>query len=281
MMSRRSAPPPARRPPARTGRRRHASRHLRRLSSGLIFVAFVAGTVGSADLARRSSLLAIDTITVDGAGWMSRGELLGLLEPLRGNNLIQADLGTAHASLLASGWIRNAMLRRVFPSTVEVIVEERTPFALGRFGDRLYIIDTEGRVIDEYSPRFALLNLPLVDGLGEDEAPATAAVLRGGRAALAARVIRAIAEDPALSARVSQIDVADPYDVVVLLSGDPARIHLGHEQFAERLRMYLELATTLRSRVAVIDAVDMRFGPQVYVRPAGASEGAERAKGGP
>ncbi len=273
MMPRRSAPPPSRRPPERTGRRRPANRRLRRLSFGLILVGSVVGAVGSADLARRSSLLAIDTITVEGGEWMSRGELFGLLDPLRGNNLIQADLGRAHASLLASGWIRNAMLRRVFPSTVEVIVEERTPFALGRFGDRLYIVDTGGRVIDEYSPRFAVLNLPLVDGLAENETPATAPVSRGGRAALAARVIRAVAEDPVLSASVSQIDVGDPHDVVVLLSGDPARIHVGDEAFAERLRMYLELATTIRSRVAVIDAVDMRFGPQVYVRPAGASEG--------
>ena len=277
----RAASPPSRRPPGRTGRRRPASRRLRRLFSGLILLGFVAGAVGFADLARRSSLLAIDTITVEGAGWMSRGEVLGLLEPLRGSNLIRADLGTAHANLVASGWIRNAMLRRVFPSTVGVIVEERAPFALGRFGDRLYIIDTEGRVIDEYSPRFAVLNLPLVDGLMEDEAPATAAVPRGGRAALAARAIRAIAEDPALSARVSQIDVADPYDVVVLLNGDPARIHVGREQFAERLRKYLELAPTLRSRVAVIDAVDMRFGSQVYVRPAGASEGVGGPEDGP
>ena len=282
MTPRRSVPPPPRRPPGRTGRRRRpAGRRLRRLLHGLTLVVFAAGAVGFANLARRSSLLATDTIRVEGEAWMSRGELLGLVAPLRGRNLIEVDLAAARASLLASGWIHDAMLRRVFPSTVEVIVEERTPFALGRFGDRIYIIDTEGRVIDEYGPRFAALDLPIVDGLVVDEAPATAASSSGARAALAAGVVSAIADDPALAARVSQIDVADPHDAVVLLSGDPARIHVGHEQFAERLRTYLELAPAFRSGVAVIDAVDMRFGPQVYVRPAGAARGSAATEGGP
>ena len=168
-MTTRSVPPPPRRPPGRTGRRRRpAGRRLRRLLHRLTLVVFAAGALGLADLARRSSLLAIDTIRVEGEAWMSRGELLGLVEPLRGRNLIEADFQAARASLLASGWIRDAVLRRVFPSTVEVIVEERTPFALGRFGDRIYIVDTEGRVIDEYGPRFAALDLPIVDGLVAD-----------------------------------------------------------------------------------------------------------------
>jgi len=68
---------------------------------------------------------------------------------------------------------------------------------------------------------------------------------------------------------VSQIDVSDPHDAVVLLAGDTARLHVGDDRFVDRLQSYVELAPTLRQRVPEIDYVDLRFGERVYVRPAG------------
>jgi cell division septal protein FtsQ len=70
---------------------------------------------------------------------------------------------------------------------------------------------------------------------------------------------------------VSQIDVRDAHDAVVILEGDGALIHVGEERFAERLQGYLELAPTLRARVPEIDYVDLRFDERVYVRPAATS----------
>jgi cell division septal protein FtsQ len=44
-------------------------------------------------------------------------------------------------------------------------------------------------------------------------------------------------------------------------------IQLGEDQFLKRLQAYLELAPTLRERVADIDYVDLRFDDRIYVRP--------------
>ena len=57
----------------------------------------------------------------------------------------------------------------------------------------------------------------------------------------------------------------------MILAGDPAVIHLGDDQFFSRLRSYLELAPTLRARVAGIESVDVRFQNRIYVRPASKS----------
>ncbi|MGE5812975.1 MAG: cell division protein FtsQ/DivIB, partial [Acidobacteriota bacterium] len=72
----------------------------------------------------------------------------------------------------------------------------------------------------------------------------------------------------ALARRVSQIDVRDANDAVVILDGDTALLHLGDSHFAERLQSYLELAPALHERVPDIDYVDLRFDERVYVRPA-------------
>jgi cell division septal protein FtsQ len=67
---------------------------------------------------------------------------------------------------------------------------------------------------------------------------------------------------------VSQIDVSDATDAVVLLSGDPTLLHLGDQRFVERLDRYMELAQALRNAVPEIDYVDLRYDKRVYVRPA-------------
>jgi hypothetical protein len=87
------------------------------------------------------------------------------------------------------------------------------------------------------------------------------------RAEFAARVLDALSARRDLAERVSQIDVSDVHDAVVLLESDPALLHLGHERFAERLQAYLDLAPALRERVPDIDYVDLRFDERLYVRP--------------
>ena len=226
---------------------------------------------------RHADALRVDTITVEGNERLSAGEVAGLMEPLRGENLLVADLEAGRASLLASGWIREAALRRVLPSAVHVTLEEREPVGLSRFGSSLYLIDVTGHVIDEFGPRFADLDLPIIDGLsgrgggGEGGSP-----VDQRRAALAARLIAQVDADSGLAARISQVDVANPHDAVVLLNGDPVRVHLGAERFVARLRTYLEIVPALRQAVPDIDYVDVRFDERVYVGPADAAAVARR-----
>ncbi len=243
----------------------------------LVVLAFAAGAVQLTYAARHAGALAIDTIAITGHAHVSEGELLGLLASLPGQDLLDADIEGARAALLASGWIRDATLRRVIPSTIEVRVVERTPFALARFGEWLYLIDAAGYLIDQWGPRYAEIDLPIIDGLPPPDA-AGDGVAAGVRTALAARLVAELVADPPLAARVSQIDVTDPHDAVVLLSGDPALIHLGEGSFAERLRAYVDVAQAIRSGVPSVDTVDMRFGRQVYVRPS-ASDGRGAAFG--
>ena len=88
------------------------------------------------------------------------------------------------------------------------------------------------------------------------------------RAELAARVVESVAASERLALRISQIDVADRHNAVVLLDGDPARLFIGEERFRERLQSYVEVAATLRERgAAEIDYVDLRFGRRVFLKP--------------
>ena len=138
---------------------------------------------------------------------------------------------------------------------------------IGRVGDQLFLVDGDGGIIDEYGPNYAELDLPVIDGLSAGPQDG-GLLIDEGRAALATRLLSSLQSRPDLAKRISQIDVTDLRDVVVVLKGDTVLVRIGDEQFADRLQSYLDLAPALRERVPDIDYVDLRFGERVYVRPA-------------
>jgi cell division protein FtsQ len=216
--------------------------------------------------AAHAQVLPIETITVSGNERMSKGEVLAVLTGLRGESLVWTDLDVWRRRLMASPWVRDAALRRSLPSTIDVVVSERQPIGIGRIRADMYLIDERGVIIDQYGPQYADLDLPIIDGLAA--APGGSGSLADeGRADLAARVIAAVKSKPSVARQLSQVDVSDLHNASVILNGDPAMIQLGEEQFLARLQSYLDLAPTLRERVADIDYVDLRFDDRIYVRP--------------
>lgn len=236
-------------------------------------------------LVLNASGLQVGRIVVRGNVRLSNGEVDALVQGLYGKSILTAQLDEYRARLLESPWVADAALRRLLPSTIEVFVSERTPMGICRLGSQLYLIDRTGTVIDEFGPQYAEFDLPIIDGLlsTPDRRGKPQGTIDPQRADLAARAIAAIGRNPALARRLSQVDVTNPHDAVVLIEGDPALLHLGEDRFLERLQDYVEVAGALRERMAAlredaveIDYVDLRFGQMVYVRPAAEGRRASR-----
>jgi cell division septal protein FtsQ len=209
--------------------------------------------------------LTVNRITVRGNERMSRGEVLALLEGLRGRSMVTADLERWRQKLLTSPWVADAALRRELPGTLTVVISERQPMGIGRIRDTLYLIDHQGTIIDEFGPNYAEFDLPIIDGLASARSGNT--LVDESRAALAGRLIGDLQRRPDLAGRISQIDVTDVRDAVVILKGDTALVRVGDERFADRIQSYVDLMPTLRERIPEIDYVDLRFDERVYVRP--------------
>jgi cell division protein FtsQ len=217
------------------------------------------------DLALSAEALSVTRIIVRGNERLSHGEVLALLEGLRGESMVTTNLEGWRRKLLTSAWVADATLRRELPGTLAVIVSERQPMVIGRIRDTLYLIDRQGTIIDEFGPNYAEFDLPIVDGLTSGRAGAT--LVDDSRAALVARLLNDLQRRPDLASQVSQIDVSDVRDAVVVLKGDTAMVRVGDERFSERLQSYIDLMPALRERVPDIDWVDLRFDERAYVRP--------------
>jgi cell division protein FtsQ len=221
---------------------------------------------GAALIAAAPSLQ-IGHLSVRGHERLSTGEVLALVDGLRGQNILAVDLGQWQQKLLSSPWVERATIRRVLPSTVEISVTERQPMGVARIGTAMYLIDARGVIIDEYGPTYADIDLPIIDGLSASPHDG-GSIVDVARAEFAARAIGALSARPELQQLVSQLDVSNLHDAVVILDGDPALLRLGDTDFVARLQQYVDLAPALRERVTAVDYVDLRFDERLYVRPA-------------
>jgi cell division protein FtsQ len=239
------------------------SRRLHTAVAGIVIVLAAYAAYRAVAIVAGLDIFRVDQIHVRGNHRLSSGEVLAMLENLRGRSVLTVDLAEWRRALMSSPWVADASIRRTLPSTVDVVILERAPLGIGRINGTLFLVDERGAVIDEYGPNYADLDLPIIDGLsatGEGHTDLYRAVLV--RRLLDALRVRNMASD------ISQIDVSDSRNAVVLLEGDPTLIRLGNERFVERLQSYRELAPALREQVPAIDYVDLRFDERVYVRPA-------------
>jgi cell division protein FtsQ len=232
----------------------------------IVIMVVYAGYRGTS-LVLHASVLQVRQITVHGNVRISSGEVQAIVDGLRGSSILTADLARYRRRLLESPWVADVAMRRVLPSTVEVFVSERRPMGLCRLGNTLYLVDPQGTVIDEFGPQYAEFDLPIIDGLVRPP-NAGQPTIDDGRAELASRVIDALSVRKDIAQRISQIDVRDAHDAIVILQDDPALLHIGEDKFLERVQSYVDLAPALRQRVPDIDYVDLRFDERLYVRPA-------------
>lgn len=269
-----------RRARVRPTRRRPARSRWRGLirTAGLLALV-LASLYSAAQAALSAEVLTVTHISVSGDSRTARGEVLALLDGLQGSHMMTVKLEEWRRALLGSPWVADASLRRTLPGTISVAIVERQPMGIARIGEGLYLVDGRGAIIDEYGPTHADFDLPVIDGLTAG-APGGRVLVDEARAALVSRLMTQLQERPNLARRVSQIDVTDVRDAAVILSGDTALVRLGDGDFVERLQSYVDLAPALRERVPDIDAVDLRFGDRVYVRPGSLAEPGARPSAG-
>lgn len=127
----------------------------------------------AADWAMISAGLTVREVKLTGRTWANQSDIVAALGLYADQTIFDIDLKGARARLEAMGWIESARVSRRLPSTLEVHIVEREPFALWQVRRRLVLIDRAGEtILRKGLGRFTYL--PVV--VGED-APDYAAAL--------------------------------------------------------------------------------------------------------
>jgi len=234
----------------------------------LIGAVIAYGMYEVSGIAAQAHALRIEKISIRGNQRISKADVAHALDGMIGQSLVWTNLDHWRDELLKSPWIHDAAMRRSLPSTIEVVVSERRPVGIARLREGLFLVDDHGIILDQVSARYSDVDLPLIDGLVVRDSNGSRVADEAG-AELAARVIAALNARPKIAERLSQLDVSDLHNAAVILGRDNVVIHLGEDQFLQRVESYLDLAQALRDRITDIDYVDLRFDDRIYVRPSG------------
>lgn len=200
---------------------------------------------------------------------ISRQEVLAMLDLEPGRGLLLIDLVQARRSLETHPWIRRAVIRRSFPDTLLIELDEREPVAVLKTGTggREFLLDREGRLISEGVPA-ADEGLPILTGVDYADAILetgdTAARVRSG-IALAGLLDRS-------GVGRTEVDLRRPGDMVAYYSG--LRLRFGEGDFGDKVDRYRQVSDRVIDRwVAQAKAaparqveVDLRFQDKVIVR---------------
>lgn len=197
-------------------------------------------------------------VEVRGARLLDPDSVIRQLQVQPGHAMSALDVVGAQDRLVASPWVRDVAVMRLYPNRVIVIINERKPIALwqGDDGAPMALVDEEGAVIDGVDPAqldpAVIARLPVVRGQG---APAAAPDL-----------IASLAERPDVRARVREARwVGDRRWDVMLTTGAVVNLPEGSPARA------ISLLEQLNARNGILDLalarIDVRHGLVVAVDP--------------
>lgn len=227
------------------------------LQVGVAFVVLVSALWTGYAKVMASDRLRVAHIDVRGQRFLSEGEVIQLLGPSLGENILGLELEQLKLKLRASPWVADATVKRTLPDTLHVEIRERVPVALAA-ADRLYLMDGDGTLIDIYGPRTASFDLPIVRGL-----PAADGDARRDRAQRAGTLLRDLGE---LASEISEVQVEDSGDLRLILRGPGEVLRLGAPPYRKKLMTFLGLRKDLAERCPSAEYFDLRFKDRIYAK---------------
>ncbi len=109
--------------------------------------------------------LAITEVKITGQSETSELAVLDRLDIKDDPSLLTFDVDAARARIALLPWVDHTTLKKLFPNTLEVVIAERTPFAIWQHNGELSLVDGAGQVITNVvDERYA--HLPFVVGPG-------------------------------------------------------------------------------------------------------------------
>jgi cell division protein FtsQ len=115
--------------------------------------------------------MAADDIQITGIEHHEPSLVLSLIRVSAGGSLMQFDAGKAKATLESQNWISSASVQRKFPNQLEIVIGERTPFAIWQMDGKHFVIDRNGVAMSGLDA-MQLKDLPMVTGEGANLAAA-------------------------------------------------------------------------------------------------------------
>jgi cell division protein FtsQ len=228
------------------------------------------------------------SIELEGNVHVTRAQLLGIFGGDVERNIFMVSLEQRRMELERLPWVSHATVMRLLPNRMRVLIEERTPVAFVRQGNRIGLVDANGVLLDMPVNAKATehYSFPVVTGISAGEPLST----RGARMKIFGRFTSELdGSGEKISQELSEVDLSDPEDVKALIpdhSTDKLAteilVHFGDQDFLDRYKRFKEHLAEWRTVYPKLSSVDMRYERQVVLEmPPGSAAAAPAGNAAP
>lgn len=172
-------------------------------------------------------------------------------------NILLADIGHLQQTIKSHLWVREVRIRKVFPASLRIEIEQREPAAILR-RENLYFIDEKGNLLEKVDSAENLSFPLLLDS--ENFQNSYEEKLR-----LAWECLKSTS--PSEREKIKALDLSYYGWVTLHLKDDDTRLILGYRSFAQSLKFFREQGHKLEARFGPLEYVDLRFQDRLYIKP--------------
>ncbi len=232
------------------------------LAPALVLVTLLGG--GLFWFFRDHAAFHVATVRVYGAERVPQQELIQLAQITHGTSLFRINVERVRARIMQHPWIRDALVRRMYPNGLEVIVYERRPTALLESGSG-YVIDGEGYILGQATPA-ELASLPrLVPRSGRTPVPGARITEPAVNAGL--RLLAQTHDSPFFgNAVITHIDIVHPERFLVQTLQGQFVVGADLAGSDEKLDFFPVVDEVLRTGARRVEYIDVSGENQIVVK---------------
>jgi len=207
-----------------------------------------------------SEIFNIDSFSVKGNDLLSREEIIETAGAKKGTNIFNVNLREMEEKIELHPVIKNAEVKRVFPNSLSIEVQEHKPSAVIAARGGFMLLDKEGYLIEKVE-KISHIDLPVITGVDVKKNVVPGDIISNKKLDPALKVLASTEPDDLRFA--AEIDVKNPV-CINLYTYSGIKIILGD---AEKIGEKIETAKKILSQLdRQVEYIDLRYPKSPVVK---------------
>jgi cell division protein FtsQ len=173
----------------------------------------------------------------------------------KGDSLFDVPLTQIEERLKKNAWIKSTALRKQYPGTVVIRIDEAVPKALLSVNKKLYLLAEDGKILERIRGEVTPF-LPVIKDIKPTNQKGISEAIR---------LVDSLSKKNILADRESIEIGLESYGLTMNIDGE--FIKVGYGNYSEKLQRWVELEPEIRKKGVPIKYVDLRFKDSVIVKP--------------
>lgn len=213
----------------------------------------------------KTTFLRLEKIEVTGIKKLTRDEILSAASVKLNDDLLGLRLARMGEQLTKNPWVASVRVRRTFPHSLFIDVQERQPVGVVSMG-YLYYLDSRGDIFKPLQEGDSL-DFPVITGLTEEDLTRDPAGTKETLKGILAVLEQLKKERSGISiADISELhyDKGFGYTIFTMNRGLPVR--LGMTGFSDKLDRLAKVYAQLEPQIPIIEYIDLDYSDRIVVK---------------